>query len=166
MTQPWLPTGSTTDDLLAAGWDPSLIPDTLVVPPEPATDDVGSDLVLWDDITADCAEYAPDDPMVVAQDCYHRLATRRDLIVDALDWGIDLVDYLMGGLPRGGTTTLQAIVGTELRKDERITGLDVGVVVIDRTYQITVMAQTTSGPFRLVMSVSDAGALLEEVSRG
>lgn len=166
MTVSWLPTATTTADMLGSGWAPALIPDTLVAPTPPAPDDVGSDLVLWDDITVDCAEYVPDDPLVVAQDCYHRLNTRRDLIVDALDWGIDMSDYLMSGLPRGGISTLESIVGAELRKDERISGLKVSVTAVDRSFRITILAETTAGPFRLTMSVSDSGALLQEVARG
>jgi hypothetical protein len=110
---------------------------------------------------------------LVAQRCVHRLITPRGQLRGGeaeKNFGLDLA-----GLVGAATSPeLEAAMGpriqNELLKDEQVFSVNVDVVTATVAGQVswtfTILVQTASGPFRLVLNVEDVtiNVLLEDVT--
>ncbi len=129
----------------------------------------GSDLSCTDDITADAAELAGNDPLLVAQAVYRRLITARGALPDDPDYGFDVRGLCGKPLTRQQMTEIPGRVRAELQKDDRI--LDETLIVTitpaggisNGDFDLDIQGETADGPFSLTLGVSDAEALLKEI---
>lgn len=111
---------------------------------------------------------AGNDPLLVAQAAYRSITTPRGSVPDAPDYGIDLRSYLSRGLTTREIQQLEGVIALHIRKDDRIESVDVSVQVEDSAKAIRVaidgVIALSSRTFSLVLGLSDAGALLEEMT--
>lgn len=99
---------------------------------------------------------------LVAEAAYRRLTTPRGMLrggEDEADYGLDLADLIGSASTAADAAALEGRIQTELLKDERIETVNAVVVrtVVGpaTSLNITITAQTSSGPFELVLGVSD-----------
>jgi hypothetical protein len=128
----------------------------------------GSDLSCTDDLTADMAEVPGDSPLAVAQANFRRLTTARGTVPDEPNYGLDVREFLNHGLTRKSLQEIPGQVRGELTKDDRndASALSVEMVIAAdfKSFDLVVRAQAAAGPYSLTLAVSDAGALLKEIT--
>jgi hypothetical protein len=110
-----------------------------------------------------------DDALVLAQSCVRRLDTPSGLPDDD-EWGISLHDYLNRPTTRKELYALEGEIVAELVDDDRIDEAQATVEPSTDYSTLTVTLRIVPvdpnvGDFSLVLSVSDVGALLEEMTR-
>lgn len=125
----------------------------------------GSDLSCTDDIDAAGTELSGDDPRCVSQACYRRLTTQRGTVVDDLDYGFDLTELLELGMTRVALSRVPGMVRAELMKDDRVESVLCTVSnVTSESFDLNISGTCAKGPFTLTVALSDAGALLKEMT--
>lgn len=101
-------------------------------------------------------------PQVVAEGVARSLMTRRGLLSEAPDRGIDLQQLQSARLTPGALRQVHAIVEREVRADDRV--LDASVEVSNPepyALRIRIACVTAAGPFEFVIQSSKAGDLTE-----
>lgn len=101
---------------------------------------------------------------IVAEAIARRLITPRGGLVDDPDYGFDLSEFVNADLTPGDIARIQAGVQAECLKDQRVSGASSTVVVANGVLIATIVLTTASGPFTLVLSVSDVTAQLLQVA--
>lgn len=128
----------------------------------------GSDLWCEGDLHPRMIEVS-DDALLLAQYCLRRLDTPSGL-PDVPEWGIDLASYLNRATTRRELAALEGLIITELTDDDRIDEVQATVTASQdqRTLWVKlriVPLDPRAAEFTLTLSVSDAGLLLEELTR-
>lgn len=118
-------------------------------------------------------------PLLVAQACYRRLSTPRGLLVFWLDpdeipneddanYGFDLLTEIGTAVTDNATAALPGRISSELLKDERLSDVTVNIVATKSgptvSYNIDIRGDTASGPFSLVLSVSEVSVSILAIS--
>jgi len=121
-------------------------------------DPLGADVKLLNDL--DVASRWVSGTGVVRQDILHRLTTRRGALLEDPDFGLDLKGLLNAVLPPSEFAALPGQVEAEVRKDERVDSVDVRITRSAESgpaeWEIALTLGTASGPFELILSVSNA----------
>jgi hypothetical protein len=109
---------------------------------------------------------------LVAEAAYRRLITPRGSLRGGeaeANYGLDLAQ-LVGANVRGESQTWPDRIKSELLKDERIESLTVGMVETatgpTKSVSFTIEAETSEGPFELVLAVADLTVSLVGLSTG
>lgn len=93
---------------------------------------------------------------LVGQAAVRRLTTTRGQLAYDQNYGLNLVQLLNRRMTKAEQAAIPGRIRNELRKDERIERLTVDVAKDDeRTWAISIYAETSAGPFRLALSVDD-----------
>ena len=123
------------------------------------TTDWGRDTLCLDSLKP--GRYATG-PKLVAQRCYHRLITPRGTLrggPDEDNFGLDLAAMCGAAVSPELEAAIGPRVQSELLKDPQVESVTVDVVPsgteLERTWAITVTAQTAVGPFEMVLAVAD-----------
>lgn len=110
---------------------------------------------------------------LVAEAAYRRVTTPRGMLQggeDEANYGIDLADLIGSVVTTADAAALPGRIENELLKDERIESVDVtvtsSVVGPSTSWQVTIEAQTSEGPFSLVLAVSDVTVELLGLTTG
>lgn len=101
---------------------------------------------------------------VVAEAVARRLITRRGQLVDDPNYGFALTDYLEADLPPAELARIRAGVQAECVKDERVSGATATVTLAGAVLVVVIVLTVATGPFTLVLSVSDVNATILQVS--
>lgn len=139
---------------------------TSSIPSEPYG--YGGDVWCEADVDPRWREIA-DDALVLAQHCVRRLDTPSGLPDDD-EWGMSLHDYLNRPTTRRELYGLEGAIVAELVDDDRIDEVRATVEASADGSTLTVSLRITPmdplvGEFALTVSVTDTGALLEEMRR-
>lgn len=104
---------------------------------------------------------------LVAESYYRRLTTPRGTLrggEDEAHFGLDLTEYIGRTNAKADRAALPGLIANELGKDERTLSVDVDIVETIAgglvTWQVTIRAETTVGPFTLQIGVSSVSASL------
>lgn len=127
----------------------------------------GVDLVCIDDLDPALKETDPFDTATLAQDCYHRITTRRETLPDDADFGIDIAAFLHAPKTPADLRGCEGQIITELQKDDRVKEAGAAVSFDGRKLSVSVRvtpADPDLGPFELIIAVTDGATLLLEVS--
>lgn len=102
----------------------------------------------------------------VAEAIARRLQTPRGGLIDDPDYGFDLTAYVNADISPADIALIQSNVDAECLKDERVAAA-VSTVTLLATGVLTVVIQLTagSGPFTLVLAVSDVTVSLLQPSQ-
>lgn len=126
----------------------------------------GSDLSCADDLTADMAELASDDPLVVAQATYRRLNTPRGALIDDPDYGLDVCSYLHKGMTPQEVRAIAGQIRLEVLKDDRVLEAEVRVTPSGQDrYALSIAGVTATGPFELTGPVGTEGFVAKIINR-
>jgi hypothetical protein len=92
----------------------------------------------------------------IAERVARRYRTRRGRAPYAPDDGLDLVDYLSGGLDPSRTYGLEALLVDQAEKDEGVLAASAKVTVNEaaQTIRAKVLLQTSDGPLPLTLEIS------------
>ncbi|MBN8609644.1 MAG: hypothetical protein J0L92_03620 [Deltaproteobacteria bacterium] len=145
---------------------------------EPPTDPIGwgSDLSCGEDLTEGMDEVTGQ--RLLAEAVIRRLTTPRGSLPDvrSLDlrdrnYGLDLASYLNRGVTALEVRALATNVRSEVSKDDRLANVSVTVTPSPTGSSLAVELRITPrdsrlGPFSLVLAVTDAGVLVEELRGG
>jgi hypothetical protein len=128
----------------------------------------GGDISCEADVDPRWREVA-DDALVLAQHCARRLDTPSGLPDDD-NWGLSLSDYCNRPTTRRELDALEGSIVAELVDDDRIDEARAAVEASADCATLTVSLRIVPvdplvGDFSLTLSVSDAGVLLEEMTR-
>lgn len=104
---------------------------------------------------------------LVGEAAYRRLTTPRGMLrggEEEADYGIDLSEMVGSVATKADAAALGGRIRSELTKDERIFEVDVRVIATSAgpatEFDITVTAETTGGPFTLVLAASEVTTAL------
>ena len=110
---------------------------------------------------------------LVAEAAYRRITTPRGQLQggeDEANYGIDLADLIGSVATTADAAALPGRIENELLKDERIESVDVDVASTKSgpavSWSVTIEAQTSEGPFSLVLAVSDVTVELLGLTTG
>jgi phage baseplate assembly protein W len=99
---------------------------------------------------------------LVGEACYRRLSTPRGTLrggEDEANYGLDLSELVGQAATPGLLASLPALIKNELEKDERVLDVEVDVQSVasgpSTVYLIDISVETSEGPFRLQLQVSD-----------
>lgn len=122
--------------------------------------DFGSDLSCKDDLDPTMTEVTGLN--LVREAAYRRLVTRRGRLIDDLDYGLDVRDFLSSEVTPTALGQIPGQVDAELTKDERVASSTTAAAwdPVRRALTLTITAQTAAGPFSLVLPVSQATSVL------
>jgi hypothetical protein len=130
---------------------------------------LGVDLKCVDDIDPALAVVNPFTTEGLAQDCYHRITTRRGTLPDDQDYGIDIVAFLHASKTLADLRACEGQIATELQKDDRVATAS-AVVTFDAarkamSISVRVLPEDPNlTTFSLIIAVTDGGALLLAVT--
>lgn len=130
----------------------------------------GSDLACETDLTETMLEREGSDQLVLAEALLRRIDCPRGALPDDLDYGLDVRAYLSRGTVAADLRAIRGQIAAEWTKDDRValavvtgdpspSGLELAL-----SGRIT-PADPTIAPFTMVLSVTSAAVLLEEISR-
>ena len=134
----------------------------------PSTTTYGIDLVCVEDLDPKLKETRDDTVESLAQDLFHRVATQRGGVADALDFGDDVASYLSGDAQPTDLRSIEGRVASECLKDDRVDRVEV-VATADAglksmTITIYVVPQDPRlVAFTLIIPVTDGQAVLEAI---
>jgi hypothetical protein len=137
--------------------------------PETTAVGYGTDLKCVNDLDPALATTNPNSTETLAQDCYHRITTRRETLPDDPDYGIDVTEFLHAAKTLGDLQGCQGQIATELQKDDRVANA-LAVVTYDATRRrLEIDVRVTPkdpdlGPFSLIVVVTDGATLLQQVT--
>lgn len=127
--------------------------------------DFGTDLSWTDDV--DPAHAMVSGTLLVAQAIYRRLITPRGRLIGEPDYGFDIRGILSKGLTQKEVAKVQVEIRHECLKDERVASVDVTLTqsgTLGSTWNIDIAGTTAAGPFKLVLAVADAAAIILEAA--
>jgi hypothetical protein len=127
----------------------------------------GCDISCASDVDPRMSEVA-DSALVLAQHCTRRLDTPSGLPDDD-NWGLSLSDYCNRPTTRRELDELEGKIVTELVDDDRVGEVHAAVEASTDCATLTVTLRIVpvdqSADFTLTLSASDAGVLIEEMTR-
>lgn len=126
----------------------------------------GVDLSCVTDITPDLEEVDAFSPLGIAQASIRRLSTPRGSLPDEPDYGIDVRGYANRGVTEQELGNLQAEIGNEVTKDDRVESARVVVTRSGSALSIQlelVPADPALGTFTATVSVTSAEVVLEAI---
>lgn len=102
---------------------------------------------------------------VVAEAIARRWSTPRGGLVDDPNYGFDLTDYISDDVTQTDLGRIAALAGAEAKKDERVLSCAV-TITLDLAGKLTVTGnvRTATGPFQLVLAVSQVTVALLQVT--
>jgi len=101
---------------------------------------------------------------VVAEAIARRWSTPRGRLIDDPDYGYDVTGMVGDTLDTRGLARLATALAHEAEKDERVKTAQVTVALAgDSMLIVTGSIETSEGPFKLVVSVSDVSVTLLQV---
>lgn len=101
----------------------------------------------------------------VAQAVARRWQTPRGGLVDDPNYGFDLTDLINDDINQSDLAGMQRQAAAEAEKDERVLSCKVSISVVSNGLMNVIgTIQTASGPFRLVVSVSNVSVTLLQVT--
>ncbi len=133
------------------------------------TIDVGTDLALDEnlDLPIDGGVYdgVRDAEPALLQVALIRLSTPRGGCIEAPNDGINLVEWLSKDMGPDEIASLEGTIVAELLKDERFTQgtratVNADLLLTEGTMTVELELATAAGPFRGVLSVSEAGVAI------
>jgi hypothetical protein len=127
----------------------------------------GRDLVCVTDLTPTLEETDPTTTQSLAQDIYHRITTERGSLVDDPDFGEDVRGYLSSATTPRELFAIGGRLEAEILKDDRVRSVTVDVQGNTSELNITISVtpdDPTLEPFRMILAVTSAEALLQEIS--
>lgn len=138
-------------------------------PAQPATDDFGSDLSCFDDITAMADELSGDDPEIVAQAFFRWCLTEPGSLpdLDVTDWGGGLLTMLRRAMTPTEIASIPGRLRTKwLADDDRTEEINISrpVDIGGGQYQIDVHGVTARGPFSLTLAATSTSLILQAMS--
>lgn len=141
---------------------------TRVVPSPTGDLGFGSDLSCTTDLDERMVELAGTDRLVLAQATLRRFITPRGSIPDAPNDGLDLMAWVSLGTTSTDIRALAGQMRAEATKDDRIAEASVTVSPSANGSQLStsvrvVPADPAIAPFTMVLAVTSAGVLLEEI---
>lgn len=132
----------------------------------------GHDLYCDDDFTPDMREVdgLADPTLALALAIRRRLDCPRGALPEDLDYGIDLRAFLNRGTPAQDIRVLAGRIRAEVQKDDRVERVTVTVTPSSTGTSLGIALQVVPfdpalGDFRLILAVSSAQVLLEEIRR-
>lgn len=132
--------------------------------------DYGADVSCASDL-AETMEDISEPRQILGEAIARRLDCPRGTNPDDADYGIDLRDMLHRGVTDSEMRTRTTAIEGELRKDDRILSSKVTLTPTATGDRIAILIvvvprdPATGGPFTLTLALTDAGVLLEEMSR-
>lgn len=144
-----------------------------VVPTPTGALGYGSDIAMTDDagdVHADMLERRGDDPLVLAEALVRRLDTPRGSLPDDRDYGYDVRGHLNRGTTAQEIRGMSSGVHGEVTKDDRVGSARVDVTPAPDGSSLAIAIQITPAdpalaPFELVLAVTSAAVLIEEIRR-
>ena len=108
---------------------------------------------------------------LLSQAVFHRITTRRGMLIDAPDEGIDVRDFLSEGLTETQKAAIPALISQEILRDERIKECQTTLTPFDSGFgfDLAIVVTPIDDPtavFTLTVSVSQAAALLTSATPG
>lgn len=111
-------------------------------------------------------------PRLVAQRLYRALTSPRGCLRGSPDdelWGDDLTEVIGKGGPKDTERLIRGKISRAASKDEQILSTSVGILTSDLgagaySQEIKITAETSSGPFELVLAISDVSVSLLGIS--
>jgi hypothetical protein len=101
---------------------------------------------------------------LVAEAIYRRLITRKGELLDSLDYGFMLEEYLGAVTSAAEIAALPDLIRQQILRDDRLLSADVVVEETslgpERRWDVTIGAYTAEGPFELVIAVGDVTTAL------
>jgi hypothetical protein len=93
---------------------------------------------------------------VVLEACLKRLQTRRGMLWNHPDFGLDLRDYIGEAVTDAVMAQLRTDVAAEIEKEERVLGVEVGVIWVAQSQRLylTLTIYDGNGPFSLTLQVT------------
>lgn len=130
----------------------------------------GTDISCTSDLSARMDEVDPFSVAGLSEAIVRRLDCPRGQLPDDADYGMDLRGMLNHGTTADEIRSLAGRIRNELQKDDRIESVVVTVTPSSTGSSLRVSLAVTPvdarlGGFRLVVAVTDAALLLEEMSR-
>lgn len=132
------------------------------------TTDFGTDLSWTTDV--DPLHRMATGTLLVSQAIFRRLNTPRGALLDDPEYGYDLVGQLSVGQTQKQIGRVQSEVRAECLKDERVDSVDVVFTQVNNgngpssVWNVAISGTTAAGPFKLVVGVADAKALVLEAA--
>lgn len=128
----------------------------------------GSDVSCASDVDPRWTEIS-DTALIIAEHCVRRIDTPVGLPDDS-SWGLSITEYCNKPTTLQELRGLEGRIAAEYRKDDRIESVRVEVTSSTDYTTLTVKARIVpvdpmTGDFTLTLSASDAGVLIEEMSR-
>jgi hypothetical protein len=127
----------------------------------------GVDLVCIEDLDPALKVTNPFTTETLAQDCYHRITTRRGTLPDDADFGIDIAAFLHAPKTPADLKACEGQIATELQKDDRVREAFAVVTFDGRKLSVSVRVtpeDPDASPFSLIIAVTDGAILLLEVT--
>jgi hypothetical protein len=130
----------------------------------------GTDISCTSDLSARMDEVDPFSVVGLSEAIVRRLDCPRGALPDDADYGMDLRGMLNRGTTADEIRSLAGRIRSEIQKDDRIESAAVTVTPSSTGSSLRVSLVITPvdarlGGFRLVVAVTDAALLLEEMSR-
>jgi hypothetical protein len=94
----------------------------------------------------------------IAEAIARRLQTPRGGLIDDPNYGTDLTVYVEDDLTPAQLNSIQTQINQECLKDQRVSGAASTAQLVGTVLIVSVALQTASGPFTLVLSVSQVAA--------
>lgn len=119
------------------------------------TDPLGADLMVGDD--AEPTMRMVSGLALLARDAWHRITTRRGLVLDDEDFGIDITEYLHAAMTPAAIANVETQVAAEIGKDPRVASVT-AVLRQDGPNAFTIVIRGTAitdEAFDLVGAVAD-----------
>lgn len=128
----------------------------------------GSDLSCDTDLAEGMLELAGDNRLVVAQSALRRYITPRGSIPDAPNDGLDLMAWVSRGTIADDIRALQGQMASEATKDDRVAVASAVATPSADGSRLSasvrlVPSDPKIAPFEMVVSVTSASALIEEI---
>lgn len=128
----------------------------------------GTDLSCALDLTSTMDVVDPTGTLGLAEAIVRRLDCPRGALIDDPDYGIDLVGMLNAPTTATELRALAGAIRAEVTKDDRIDAVEVTVAPSTSGETLVVQLHVTAvdpavGDFELILALSDAGLLLEEI---
>lgn len=129
----------------------------------------GSDLACDAvDVTPDFAERDGSDPLLVVESFVRMITTPRGSLPDAPGEGIDIRGYLHSGLTQADIVAMRSAIVAQAQNDDRIDSVQVAVTPSpdgsELSIEISGQIAGSTGPFKLVLALTDSAALIQELT--
>lgn len=126
--------------------------------------DFGTDLSGIYDCPANMPEVSG--RLLLAQAVARRLITPRGRLIGSPNYGYDLTQFINDDLSLQGISRIQSATQDEIVKDERVLSASVSISLdMNGSMLVKVLLGDASGPFSLVLSVTQVSVSVLEISQ-